>query len=51
MAVLLLAASLPRPELTEQDALHLGEYHLLRNNVPHQSHRKTWLAKHPEAPT
>jgi SRSO17 transposase len=50
MAVRLLEASLPRPKLTEEDALELIAYHLHRNEVAHQSHRKTWLAKHPEAP-
>jgi hypothetical protein len=48
MAVRLLEASLPRPKLTEEDALELITYHLRRNEVAHQSHRKTWLEKHPE---
>ena len=50
MAVRLLQASLPRPRFTEEDALELIEYHVHRNEIAHQSHRKTWLAEHPEAP-
>jgi SRSO17 transposase len=50
MAVRLLEASLPRPKLTEEDALELIQYHVDRNKVAHQSHRKTWLANHPEVP-
>jgi SRSO17 transposase len=50
MAVRLLQASLPRPSFTEEDALELIEYHVHRNEVAHQSHRKTWLAEHPEVP-
>lgn len=50
MAINLLKASLPRPKLTEEDALHLIEYHLWRNETAHRSHKKTWLQKHPEAP-
>jgi SRSO17 transposase len=46
MAVHLLQASLPRPQLTEADALALIEYHLRRNAVAQASHRKTWIAKH-----
>lgn len=49
MAIRLLEASLPRPELGEDDALNLIEYYVRRNEEAHQSHRKTWLARHPEA--
>jgi SRSO17 transposase len=47
MAVRLLKASLPRPRLKEEDAVHLIEYHLRRNATAQASHRKTWIANHP----
>jgi len=46
MALHLLQSVLPRPTLTEDDALHLMEYHLKRNRTAHSSHRKSWLRKH-----
>jgi SRSO17 transposase len=46
MALRLLQATLPRPALTEEDALNLMNYYLQRNAVAHTSHRKTWLKKH-----
>jgi len=46
MAVNLLQSALPRPALTEEDALHLTEYHLKRNRTARESHRKSWLHKH-----
>ena len=51
MAILMLEASLPRPTLNEEEAAELIKYHVERNKVAHQSHRKTWLANHPEVPS
>lgn len=46
MAMQLLQATLPRPHLTEEDAVEIVQYHLNRNAVAQQSHRKTWINKH-----
>jgi SRSO17 transposase len=46
MAMQLLQSALNRPHLTEDDAIRLTEYHLHRNNIARQSHRKSWLQKH-----
>ena len=47
MAMRLLRAALPRPQLTLQNAEDLVDYYLDRNDQATESHRKTWLAKHP----
>ena len=47
MAMRLLQAALPRPQLTLKDAGDLIDYYLDRNTQATKSHRKTWLAKHP----
>jgi len=46
MALELMKATMSRPTLTESDALHLTKYHLQRNRVARQSHRKSWKRKH-----
>jgi SRSO17 transposase len=46
LALELITATLSRPTLSETDALHLTEYHLHRNRVARQSHRKSWIRKH-----
>jgi hypothetical protein len=46
MAVRLLKASLPRPELTVEAALIIVEYHLRRNEIARRSHLKTWKLRH-----
>jgi hypothetical protein len=46
MAVRLLKAALPRPELTVEAALAIVEYHLRRNEIARRSHVKTWKRKH-----
>jgi SRSO17 transposase len=46
MAMRLLRAALPRPQLSLTDAELLIDYHLDRNRQATTSHRKTWLAKH-----
>ena len=52
MAMRLLRAALPRPQLTLPDAGELVDYYADRNKQATTSHRKTWLAKHPNvAPT
>lgn len=47
MALQLIRAALARPQLSVDDAGHLIDYHLARNDRAAKSHRKTWLAKHP----
>jgi SRSO17 transposase len=47
MAMRLLRAALPRPQLTLKDAGDLVDYYRHRNKQATDSHRKTWLAKHP----
>ena len=47
MAMRLLRASLPRPQLTLQDAGELVDYYSARNQQATKSHRKTWFARHP----
>jgi hypothetical protein len=46
MALRLLRSAFARPELSEEGAIHLVNYHLRRNRVARQSHRKSWLRKH-----
>jgi SRSO17 transposase len=47
MAMRLLRAALSRPHLTLEEAGKLVDYYRDRNKQARQSHRKTWLAKHP----
>jgi SRSO17 transposase len=47
MAVRLLRAALPRPRLSLEEAGDLVDYYRARNQQATESHRKTWLAKHP----
>jgi SRSO17 transposase len=42
----LLKAALARPQLSLDEAMQLLEYHIQRNEVATQSHRKSWLQKH-----
>jgi SRSO17 transposase len=49
MAMRLLQAALPRPQLTVQEAGDLIDYYRDRNAQATNSHRKTWLEKHPNA--
>jgi len=46
MALRLLRSAFARSSLGEDEAIHLVEYHLQRNHVARQSHRKSWLQKH-----
>jgi SRSO17 transposase len=46
MAMRLVQAVLPRPQLNLQDAGELIDYYLDRNKQATKSHRKTWLTKH-----
>ena len=45
-AIRLMHSALERPTLSLDDAIHLTEYHLRRNQIARNSHRKTWLRKH-----
>ncbi len=46
MAVRLLKAALPRPEMTLEAALAIVDYHLRRNEIARISHAKTWKRRH-----
>ena len=46
LALRLLRSALPRPTLTEEDAIAIMEYHVQRNRVAKASHRKSWLKRH-----
>ena len=46
MAMRVLRSAFAKPTLSEQEAIDLVDYHLARNRVAHDSHRKSWLAKH-----
>lgn len=46
MALRLLRSALARSELSQEQAIHLVEYHLRRNRIARKSHEKTWLNKH-----
>lgn len=46
MAMRVLRAAFAKPTLSEQESIDLIDYHLDRNSVAHDSHRKSWLAKH-----
>jgi SRSO17 transposase len=46
MAMRVLRAAFAKPALSEQEAIDLIDYYRDRNDVAHESHRKTWLAKH-----
>jgi SRSO17 transposase len=46
MALRILRSTFARPTLNEQEAMDLIDYHLERNRVAHESHRKSWLRKH-----
>ena len=47
MALRIVRSSMQRPQLSVKDAEDLVDYYLDRNDQATQSHRKTWLAKHP----
>lgn len=49
MAMRLLRAALPHHQLTLEEAGELIDYYRDRNKQATQSHRKTWLAKHPRS--
>jgi len=46
MAMRVLRAAFAKPTLSDQEAIDLIDYYRERNEVAHESHRKTWLAKH-----
>jgi len=46
MAVRMLRSTFARQTVTEDDAINIIEYHMRRNRVAHDSHRKSWLKKH-----
>jgi SRSO17 transposase len=46
MAMRVLRAAFARPTLGDEEAINLIDYYRERNDVAHESHRKTWLAKH-----
>jgi hypothetical protein len=46
MAIRLLKAALPRPELTLEAALTIVEYHQRRNEIARRSHAKSWKRRY-----
>jgi SRSO17 transposase len=46
MAMRVLRSAFARSTLREDEAVDLIDYYRERNHVAHESHRKTWLAKH-----
>lgn len=49
LALRLWRSALPRPTLTDEDAIAVVDYHLQRNRVAKASHRKSWLKRHSKA--
>ncbi len=46
LALRVLRASFARPTLNEDEAMEIIDYHIERNRVAHDSHRKSWIQKH-----
>jgi SRSO17 transposase len=46
LALRVLRSAFARPSLSEDEAIDLIDYYVERNRVAHESHRKSWLAKH-----
>ena len=46
LALRVLRSSFARPTLSEDEAMDIIDYHIERNHVAHDSHRKSWLEKH-----
>jgi hypothetical protein len=46
LALRILRSSFAHPTLGEAEAVNIIGYHLERNRVAYDSHRKSWLAKH-----
>lgn len=46
MALRLLRSAFARRKLGTEQAINIVNYHLKRNHVAHDSHRKSWLQKH-----
>jgi SRSO17 transposase len=46
LALRILRSSFARSTLSEDEAVNIIDYHLDRNRIAHDSHRKSWLAKH-----
>jgi SRSO17 transposase len=46
LALRVLRSSFARPTLSEDEATDIIDYHIERNRVAHDSHRKSWLRKH-----
>ncbi|MGO8749988.1 MAG: hypothetical protein ACLQNE_28920 [Thermoguttaceae bacterium] len=46
MAMRVLRSAFAKPTLSDQETIDLIDYHLARNRVAHDSHRKTWLQRH-----
>jgi hypothetical protein len=46
MALRLMMTALPRPDLTEADAIAILEYYLRRNRVARKAHVKAWQKRH-----
>ncbi len=49
MTVRLLRSALPKPTLTEAEAMAIMDYHLRRNRIAKKSHYKRWHKHHKKA--
>ena len=46
LALRVLQAALPRPQLSVEQASAIIDYYLERNRIARQSHHKTWKRRH-----
>jgi SRSO17 transposase len=46
MAIRLIQAALEKPNLSDEEAIRLTEYHLARNKTARESHHKSWKQRH-----
>jgi hypothetical protein len=46
LAVRVLKAALPRPQLSPEEAIAIIDYYLERNRIAKKSHHKTWKQRH-----
>jgi SRSO17 transposase len=46
LALRILRKALPRPKLSDEDAMEIVDYYLRRNRIARKSHSKRWLKRH-----
>jgi hypothetical protein len=50
MTLLVLLSALPKPKLTDEEAIAIVNYHLTRNRTARNSHTKAWHLRHQNVP-